>query len=73
MSRTDTEVDDLPVDTEALLSYLADVEGGEEAEEGLAEDEVSVYYTEDFISGARISENGTVPIDIFVFQYPFLA
>lgn len=71
MSSTTSDVDDLPVDTEALLRYLADVSEGEEdtLEEGESVQE-SIYFSEDFVSGPHFSEESTVPLDILEFQYP---
>lgn len=63
MSRTDDEIEDLPIDFE----YVE----GEGEFEGIEGEQAIVYNSEDFISGPHFSENSTLPENILEFQYPF--
>lgn len=85
MSKTDEDVEDLPLDSPKAPTTTEDStqattrtdgygeeEEEEEMEEEVEEEEPSVYFTEDFISGPTWPEDSTVPADILVFEYPSL-
>lgn len=76
MSTTDENVEDLPLDSEPeknanktgeVRSIESDDDKHVEDEEIVSEEEPSHYNSEDFISGARISKNGTLPMNILEF------
>lgn len=64
MSNTTSGIEELPVDLGGDYAFT-------EEDEFLSEEEQEVYYSEDFISSAYLSENCTVPDNILKFEYPF--
>ncbi|KAG5898603.1 hypothetical protein JTB14_020979 [Gonioctena quinquepunctata] len=65
MSQTDDDLADLSVDSDEIIK--AKVLGEGEVEE----DKPIFYDPKDFISGPRITKNGTVPLDILEFDFSF--
>lgn len=83
MSKTDEDVEDLPLDTPSeagdttapettATGSVTSLEGEEileeEVEEEVEEEEPEVYDSKDFISGPFMTEECTVPDNILVFE-----
>lgn len=85
MSKTDSDVEDLPLDsskaptttttdgggttTRTETEYDEGEETEEEGEEEAEEEEPEVYNSEDFISGPSWPKTSTIPENILVFEY----
>lgn len=83
MSKTDSDVEDLPLDsskapttttdggttTRTETEYEEGEETDEEGEEEAEEEEPEVYNSEDFISGPSWPKTSTIPENILVFEY----